>query len=52
MGILSTLEPFDRFPAELWWKALQKVNPKAAVWAANYAAFNAGRASAQPVGAR
>ncbi len=44
MGILSTLAPFDRFPAELWWKALQKVNPKAAVWAANYAAFNAGRA--------
>jgi len=53
MGILSTLEPFDRFPAELWWKALQKVNPKAAVWAANYAAFNAGRASsAQPAAAR
>jgi indolepyruvate ferredoxin oxidoreductase alpha subunit len=53
MGILSTLSPFDLFPVELWWKALQKVNPKPAVWAANYAAFNAGRASArQPVLAR
>jgi hypothetical protein len=29
---------------EMWWKALQKVNPKPEVWAANYAAFNAGRA--------
>jgi indolepyruvate ferredoxin oxidoreductase, alpha subunit len=43
LGLLSTLEPFDRFPVELWWKALQGVNPKPAVWAANYAAFNAGR---------
>ena len=40
MGILSTLSPFDRFPVELWWKALQKVNAKPAVWAANFAAFN------------
>lgn len=45
MGILSTLSPFDLFPVELWWKALQKVNPKAQVWNANYAAFNAGRVS-------
>ena len=44
MGILSTLEPFDCFPVELWWQALQKVNPKPSVWAANHAAFNAGRA--------
>ena len=48
MGILSTLSPFDRFPVELWWKALQKVNPKPSVWAANYAAFNAGRAVEAP----
>ena len=27
-------------------------DPKPAVWAANYAAFNAGRTSAQPVEAR
>jgi len=57
MGILSTLSPFDLFPAEMWWQALEKVNPKPAVWAANFAAFNAGRASAavssaQPVSAR
>jgi indolepyruvate ferredoxin oxidoreductase alpha subunit len=44
MGVLSSLSPFDRFPVDLWWKALQKVNPKPAVWAANFAAFNAGRA--------
>jgi indolepyruvate ferredoxin oxidoreductase alpha subunit len=44
MGVLSGLSPFDRFPVDLWWKALQKVNPKPAVWAANFAAFNAGRA--------
>ncbi|MDR3673469.1 MAG: 2-oxoacid:acceptor oxidoreductase family protein [Holophaga sp.] len=44
MGILSRLTPFDQFPVEMWWKALQKVNPKPAVWAANFAAFNAGRA--------
>jgi indolepyruvate ferredoxin oxidoreductase alpha subunit len=43
MGILSRLSPFDQFPVEMWWRALQKVNPKPAVWAANYAAFNAGR---------
>jgi indolepyruvate ferredoxin oxidoreductase alpha subunit len=43
MGILSALEPFDRFPVELWWQALRRINPKAQVWAANYAAFNAGR---------
>ena len=45
MGILSTLSPFDLFPVELWWKALQKVNAKPAVWASNFAAFNAGRAT-------
>jgi indolepyruvate ferredoxin oxidoreductase alpha subunit len=45
MGILSTLSPFDQFPVELWWKALQNVNAKGQVWAANYAAFNSGRAA-------
>ncbi len=43
MGMLSRLSPFDRFPPELWWRALRKVNPKPQVWAANFAAFNAGR---------
>jgi indolepyruvate ferredoxin oxidoreductase alpha subunit len=44
MGMLSRLSPFDQFPVEMWWRALQKVNPRPDVWAANYAAFNAGRA--------
>jgi indolepyruvate ferredoxin oxidoreductase alpha subunit len=44
MGMLSRLSPFDQFPTELWWRALQKVNPSPQVWAANFAAFNAGRA--------
>jgi indolepyruvate ferredoxin oxidoreductase alpha subunit len=44
MGMLSRLSPFDQFPKELWWRALQKVNPSPQVWAANFAAFNAGRA--------
>jgi len=43
MGVLSALPPFDAFPESLWLKALQKINPKADVWAANYAAFRAGR---------
>ncbi|HNX32541.1 MAG TPA: 2-oxoacid:acceptor oxidoreductase family protein [Holophaga sp.] len=43
LGVLSTLEPFDAFPESLWCLALQKLNPKPAVWASNYAAFMAGR---------
>jgi indolepyruvate ferredoxin oxidoreductase alpha subunit len=43
MGVLSTLKPFDAFPESLWLKALEKINPKPAVWASNYAAFKAGR---------
>ena len=50
MGILSRLDPFDRFPVELWWQALRKVNPRPEVWAANYAAFNAGRGAGVPAG--
>ena len=42
MGVLSRQSPFDQFPESLWLKALQKLNPKPAVWAANYAAFHAG----------
>ena len=43
MGVLSTLKPFDAFPESVWLSALQKINPKPAVWASNYAAFKAGR---------
>jgi indolepyruvate ferredoxin oxidoreductase alpha subunit len=43
MGILSTLSPFNLFPPELWLNALKKANSRPAVWAANYAAFHAGR---------
>lgn len=43
MGILSALPPFNLFPPEMWLAALKKANAKPAVWAANYAAFNAGR---------
>ncbi len=43
IGVMSRLTPFDRFPVELWLKAIKNVNPKPAVWAGNYAAFMAGR---------
>ncbi|WP_272700910.1 2-oxoacid:acceptor oxidoreductase family protein [Desulfovibrio sp. Fe33] len=43
MGALSRRPPFDGFPVELWHQALKKVSPKAAIWTANHAAFNAGR---------
>lgn len=43
MGVLSTVTPLDAFPVELWLKALQAVTPHSKLWAANYAAFRAGR---------
>lgn len=43
MGVLSTLRPFDAFSEGIWLRALQKLNPKPAVWASNYAAFRKGR---------
>ncbi len=43
IGTLSKLSPFDRFPVELWLQAIKNVSPKPAIWAANYAAFSAGR---------
>lgn len=43
IGALSTLAPFDGFPAELWLQALRNVSPKPAIWTANHAAFNVGR---------
>lgn len=43
MGVLSKLPPFDKFPEELWFKALYSINSKPAIWKANYAAFMSGR---------
>jgi indolepyruvate ferredoxin oxidoreductase alpha subunit len=43
MGVLSTISPLDMFPIELWLKALESVTPQPKLWAANYAAFQAGR---------
>lgn len=43
MGALSKLAPFSDFPEELWLQALKNVSPKPVIWAANYAAFNAGK---------
>jgi indolepyruvate ferredoxin oxidoreductase alpha subunit len=50
LGLLSTTAPFDRFPTELWHAALRSVNPRRAVWSANYAAFEAGRSMASLAG--
>lgn len=43
MGILSTLDGLNAFPAELWLKALKRANAKPLIWATNYVAFNAGQ---------
>jgi len=43
MGVLSVMAPFDAFPETMWVQALKQVNAKPAVWAANTAAFHAGR---------
>jgi len=50
LGLLSTTAPFDRFPTELWHAALRSVNPRRAVWSANFAAFEAGRSMASLAG--
>ena len=50
LGLLSTVPPFNAFPTELWHEALKRANSQPSIWAANYAAFNAGRAMAQPAG--
>jgi indolepyruvate ferredoxin oxidoreductase alpha subunit len=43
IGAMSRLAPFERFPADLWLQAIKNVSPRPALWAANYAAFSAGR---------
>ncbi len=44
LGALSTLEPFNALPQELWLAALKKLSPKAVLWQLNHAAFMAGKA--------
>lgn len=44
MGALSSLAPFSDFPDEVWLHALRQVSPREDIWAANFAAFNAGKA--------
>jgi indolepyruvate ferredoxin oxidoreductase, alpha subunit len=43
LGALSQVAPFDAIPGMLWLRALQEVSPNAALWAANYSAFEEGR---------
>jgi indolepyruvate ferredoxin oxidoreductase alpha subunit len=43
MGILSKITPLNIMPVEIWLKALESITPHPKLWAANYAAFNAGR---------
>ena len=50
LGLLSTIVPFDFFPTDLWHEALRRVNPRHAIWSANYAAFQAGRSMASLAG--
>jgi indolepyruvate ferredoxin oxidoreductase alpha subunit len=50
LGLLSTLPPFDVFPAELWYEALRSASPRLNIWSANYAAFNEGRSMVSRVG--
>jgi indolepyruvate ferredoxin oxidoreductase alpha subunit len=42
MGAMSRIPPFNAFPEEYWLMAIRSVSPKPAIWAANFAAFQAG----------
>lgn len=43
MGALSKTAPLNTLPVELWLQALSSVTPHPKLWAANHAAFYAGR---------
>ncbi|MCP5050569.1 MAG: pyruvate ferredoxin oxidoreductase, partial [bacterium] len=45
MGLLSTIEPFDRVPVEIWKSALLSVSHDEIIKSANLSAFEGGRAS-------
>lgn len=43
LGVLSTLEPFNKIPEEIWLKALMDLSPNERIQAANQIAFKGGR---------
>ncbi len=43
LGLLSTLEPFNKIPEEIWLSALMTVSPSDFIKSANLMAFKAGR---------
>jgi indolepyruvate ferredoxin oxidoreductase alpha subunit len=43
LGLLSTIEPFDKIPAGVWVNALKKLSPDENIFKANITAFNGGR---------
>jgi indolepyruvate ferredoxin oxidoreductase alpha subunit len=43
LGLLSTIEPFDRIPEAVWQAALMAISPTDLIKSANHQAFTAGR---------
>ncbi|MFH1756264.1 MAG: 2-oxoacid:acceptor oxidoreductase family protein, partial [Candidatus Latescibacterota bacterium] len=43
LGLLSTIAPFDRIPADIWRSALMSLSPTDSIKSANQVAFNEGR---------
>nr|MBP7433517.1 2-oxoacid:acceptor oxidoreductase family protein [bacterium] len=43
LGLLSTIEPLNKIPLEIWMSALMKLSPKDSIRSANQIAFEAGR---------
>jgi len=43
LGLLSTIDPFDKIPAGVWTEALRKLSPNELIYKANITAFNGGR---------
>lgn len=45
LGLLSTIEPFDKIPKEIWLEALMELSPNDMIKSANTMSFEAGRKS-------
>ena len=45
LGLLSTIEPFDKIPKEIWLEALMELSPTDMIKSANTMSFEAGRKS-------